>query len=197
MEPSATGVRFAEAMETRETAQQTDLQNPAASATAVAAPAPAPDPTLITNDVQSNAPAAVPPVQPVVVIIGFGLPGRFVAEVLDARQIPYAVVELNPSNARSIAACGKRVVSGDARDPNLLREAGVGTAQFLAVTLPDEKIVLEVLAVARQVNPGVRMMARCNYTSTGIKAERAGAFAVVVEEQIVALEFAKLIGNSL
>jgi voltage-gated potassium channel Kch len=88
-------------------------------------------------------------------------------------------------------------VSGDARDPNLLREAGVATAQFLAVTLPDEKIVLEVLVVAKQLNPALRMMARCNYTSTGIRAERAGAFAVVVEEQIVALEFAKLIGNSL
>ena len=68
---------------------------------------------------------------------------------------------------------------------------------MLAVTLPDEKIVLEVLHVARQINPAIRMMARCNYTSTGIKAERAGAMAVIVEEQCVALEFAKLLAGCL
>jgi voltage-gated potassium channel Kch len=163
------------------------------------AAAPAPPPPRADSADCPAAGGVVPaaPPQVAVVIVGFGLPGRFVAEVLDARKVAYCVLERNPSNARSIAACKKPVVCGDARDPNLLREAGLEGAQFLAVTLPDEKTVLEVLAVAKQVNPNVRMMARCNYTSTGIKAERAGAFAVVVEEQIVALEFAKLMGNSL
>ncbi|MDB5321564.1 MAG: sodium/hydrogen exchanger [Phycisphaerales bacterium] len=140
-------------------------------------------------------PANAPP--PDVIIVGFGLPGRFVAEILDARKLPYCVIELNPTNAKSIAACKKHVVCGDARDPALLRQAGIESARFLAVTLPDERIVLEVLQIARSLNPNVRMMARCNYTSTGIKAEKAGAFAVVIEEQIVALEFAKLISSNL
>ena len=137
------------------------------------------------------------PLPPSVIIVGFGLPGRFVAEVLDARKVSYTVVELNPSNAKSIAATRKPVFCGDARDPETLRQAGIERAQVLAVTLPDERIVLEVLHVARQLNPHVRMMARCNYTSTGIKAERAGACAVVVEEQIVALEFTKLLAMCL
>ena len=132
-----------------------------------------------------------------VVIIGFGLPGRFVAEVLDARKIPYCVIELNPTNAQSIAACKKRVVCGDARDPALLKEAGIETAEILAITLPDEKIGLEVLHIARQVNSQIRILSRCHYTSTGIRAEKAGAHTVIVEEQIVALEFAKLMGNVL
>jgi voltage-gated potassium channel Kch len=134
---------------------------------------------------------------PEVIIVGFGLPGRFVAEILDARKLPYCVIELNSTNARSIAACKKNVVCGDARDPALLRQAGIESARFLAVTLPDERIVLEVLQIARSINPNLRMLARCNYTSTGIKAEKAGAFAVVIEEQIVALEFAKLISSNL
>ena len=49
----------------------------------------------------------------------------------------------------------------------------------------------------KQINPKICMMARCNYTSTGINAERAGAMAVIVEEQIVALEFAKLLAGCL
>jgi CPA2 family monovalent cation:H+ antiporter-2 len=137
------------------------------------------------------------PRPPTVVIVGFGLPGRFVAEVLDARKVPYAVIELNPSAAQSIAATGKPVFCGDARDPEVLRQAGIEGAQVLAVTLPDERIVLEVLRIAKQLNPKLRMMARCNYTSTGIRAERAGACAVIVEEQVVALEFTKLLANCL
>ena len=145
----------------------------------------------------SASPQTPPPTPPTVIIVGFGLPGRFVAEVLDARKVPYCVVELNPSNAQSIARAKKPVVCGDARDPLVLRQAGIEAAQILAITLPDERNVLDVLRVAREVNPAIRMMARCNYTSTGIKAERAGAMAVVVEEQIVALEFAKLMGHAL
>jgi glutathione-regulated potassium-efflux system protein KefB len=138
-----------------------------------------------------------PNTPPMVIISGFGLPGRFVAEVLDARKIPYCVIELNPSNAKSIAACGKRVVSGDSRDPEILKQAGIEAAQILAITIPDEKIGLEVLQVVRKINPQIRVLSRCHYTSTGIRAEKAGAFAVIVEEQIVALEFAKLISNNL
>ena len=135
--------------------------------------------------------------EPRAVIVGFGLPGRFVAEVLDGRKVPYRIIELNPVNARNIAATGKTVIHGDARQADLLRQAGIDDATVLAITLPDEKVALEVLHAARQLNPNVRILARCNYTSTGIKAERAGAFAVVVEEQIVALEFARVLGTAL
>src|SRR2546421_12679767 len=88
----------------------------------------------------SPSPAAAPAT---VIIVGFGRPGRFVAEILDARKVPYCVIELNPTNARSIAACKKSVVCGDARDPALLKQAGIDAADLLAVTLPDERIVLE------------------------------------------------------
>lgn len=164
-------------------------------------PPPPPDPAAspsVRPDTEPAAravPAAGPP--PEVIIVGFGLPGRFVAEVLDARKVPYRIVELNPVNARNIARCGKDVLCGDARQADVLRRAGVEHAALLALTMPDEKAVLEVLHLARQINPHIKMAARCNYTSTGIKAERAGAFAVIVEEQIVALEFARLVGSAL
>ncbi|MCW3005269.1 MAG: sodium/hydrogen exchanger [Conexibacter sp.] len=148
-----------------------------------------------TSDTSAQSPDPLPP--PAVVIIGFGLPGRFVAEVLDARKIHYCVIELNPTNAASIAACRKPVVCGDARDPDLLKRAGLEAAQILAVTLPDEKIGLQVIEAARRINASIRIMARVHYTSTGIRAEKLGAFAVVVEEQIVALEFAKLMSSTL
>ena len=146
---------------------------------------------------QSQPPQPGEPPPPVCIIVGFGLPGRFVAEVLDARDLPYVVVELNPSNAASVERCNKRVFCGDARNPEILKAAGIENASILALTMPDEGAVIDVLRVAKQLNPTLKMLARCSYTSTGIKAERAGAVAVLVEEQLVALEFAKLMGNLL
>lgn len=168
-----------------------------APATQSAQPAPAPVEAQVgaTAGGALGGEAAAPAVD--VIIVGFGLPGRFVAEVLDARDVPYAVVELNPSNAKSIASCGKRVICGDARNAEILRSAGIERAKILALTLPDEKAVIEVLHAARRLNPTVKMLARCNYTSTGMKAEKAGASVVLVEEQLVALEFAKLMSNTL
>jgi voltage-gated potassium channel Kch len=159
------------------------------------APAPGESPAGVGAAGTGGGGPAAPPVD--VIIVGFGLPGRFVAEVLDAREVPYAVVELNPSNAKSIASCGKRVICGDARNAEILRSAGIERAKILALTLPDEKAVIEVLHAARRLNPTVKMLARCNYTSTGMKAEKAGASVVLVEEQLVALEFAKLMSNTL
>jgi voltage-gated potassium channel Kch len=172
--------------------EQSEPGQPVASAPA---PSAVPEAAPQVNDCDPPAQPAAPPVD--VIIVGFGLPGRFVAEVLDAREIPYAIIELNPSNAKSIAACGKRVICGDARNVEILKSAGIEGAKILALTLPDEKAVIEVLHVARRMNPNVKMLARCNYTSTGIKAEKAGATAVLVEEQLMALEFAKLMSNTL
>src|SRR3954453_4593035 len=98
-------------------------------------PAPPAPPATIAGPAPSPIDARAVP--PVVIIVGFGLPGRFAAEVLDARRVPYCVVERNPTNAASIAACRKNVVCGYARDPALLRTAGLEGPQLLAVTLPD------------------------------------------------------------
>jgi voltage-gated potassium channel Kch len=178
-------------MHTSQPSQPAASAPPADAPVVTSAAASAPQPS---DPAAAPAPAA-PPAD--VIIVGFGLPGRFVAEVLEARDVPYAIVELNPTNARSIASCGKRVVCGDARNVDILKAAGIEHAKILALTLPDEKAVVEVLHLARRLNPNVKMLARCNYTSTGMKAEKAGASVVLVEEQLVALEFAKLMSNTL
>ncbi len=176
--------------------QETD-EKPQPISGGAAAVASSPQPLAASMPAPDGSLATPPALQPAVIIVGFGLPGRFVAEVLDGRGIPYCVIELNPANAKSIASCGKHVVCGDSRNPDVLREAGIERAAILAVTLPDEKSVLEVLHIARQINRDIKMLARCNYTSTGIRAEKAGATQVVIGEQLVALEFARLVGHTL
>ena len=127
------------------------------------------------------------------IIVGFGLSGRATANALIARGVPLYVIERNAETVRRCAVAGLRIVEGDATDEQVLRQAGIETAVFFAATMPNEHAVLEMVATARRLNPTVRIVARCEYVSTGMKLSRRGADEVVVVEQVVAAEFGRLV----
>ena len=134
---------------------------------------------------ESNHPPV--PSEPHVIIAGFGIPGRFIAELLDFHEMPYSVIELNSS---IVERCTKvPMIFGDARDENVLRAAGIETATMMAITLPIENVVHEIIGVARRMRPDLRIAARVNYTSAGLKAQQLGAEHVVIGEQLIAREF--------
>jgi len=144
-------------------------------------------------------PADLPPDLPAphVIIAGFGLPGRFVAELLDFRNIPYTVIEQNPQIVTRVGACGTRIIGGDVREESVLRAAGIESARILALCIPDEKAACDATAVARRLAPSIRIIARCHYTSAGLRAHALGADDVIVAEQLVAREFFKAIDGRL
>jgi CPA2 family monovalent cation:H+ antiporter-2 len=133
------------------------------------------------------------PIADHVVIAGYGLPGRTVAEVLRQQKIAHCIIEFNHETVSRCAAGGTPIIAGDARDPATLRQAGVERAKTIAVTIPDDRVMLEIVRIARKLNPGIEVVARCSYTSSGIEATQRGASEVVVAEQIVAVEFSRVI----
>ena len=128
-----------------------------------------------------------------VVIAGYGIPGRFVAEYCDRHNIPFVVIERNPTIVLRCQTAGTRIIQGDSRDAAVLRDAGVELSTDLAITLPDDVAVLDTIATARRLNPSIRIIARATFVSGGIEATRRGADEVVVAEQAVAHEFARQI----
>ena len=144
------------------------------------------------QDENNPAPPAVP-AGGHAIIVGFGLSGRATANALIARGVPLYVIERNAETVRRCSVAGLRIVEGDATDEQVLRKAGIETAAFFAATMPNEHAVLEMVATARRLNPTVRIVARCEYVSTGMKLTRRGADEVVVVEQVVAAEFGRII----
>src|SRR4051812_1180686 len=139
----------------------------------------------------TDAPHPPLPTGPHVIIAGFGIPGRFIAELLDYHQIPYSVVEMN---AAIVDRCTTvAMISGDAREEGVLRRAGIENATMLAITLPAEDVVHQIIQVARKIRPDLRITARVNYTSAGLKAQQLGAEHVVIGEQLIAREFFRLL----
>ena len=129
------------------------------------------------------------------IIAGFGLAGRAAANALLAKGIPICVIERNIDTVRRCSIAGLCIFHGDATDEHLMRRAGIESAAFFAATMPNDPAVLESVALARRLNPSVKIFARCEYVSTGMKAERKGADAVVIAEKVVATEFGLLVEN--
>jgi len=127
------------------------------------------------------------------IIAGFGVPGRAVAELLAARHQPFCVIELNPQTVERCAHVGVHIIAGDVCDEQTLLRAGVERAALLVLAVPSDPAVLEAVRVARRLNPGLRIFARCRFISSGMEAHRRGADEVIVEEQVVARELTQRI----
>ena len=89
-----------------------------------------------------------------VVIAGAGSIGRFLVQELRAiaPQVRLTMIENHPAQAASFAENepGLIVLSGDARDPDLLREAGVEAVDtFVTVTNHDEVNIMSALMAKR------------------------------------------------
>lgn len=126
------------------------------------------------------------------IIAGFGIPGRVIADALSNRGIPFCVIELNADTVRRCSRGGVRIFSGDAATEPVLRMAGIERAILFAATMPNDHAVIESVALARQLNPTIYILARLEYVSNGLKARRRGADEVVIAEQVVAQAFGKI-----
>jgi len=124
-----------------------------------------------------------------VIIVGFGLAGRCVADLLDQAGLTYTIIEKNPITVATQRALGRVILEGDASETETLVRAGLNHASILALTIPDEDAVLEATALARRLNPEMYIMARTNYSSQGMKCMQLGADEVIKAEQAVALQF--------
>ncbi|MCO6439224.1 MAG: NAD-binding protein [Phycisphaerae bacterium] len=132
-----------------------------------------------------------------VIIAGFGLCGRCVAELLDKSEVPYVIIERNPDTVETQRSLGRRVLKGDVTNAATLTQAGLGNASILALTVPDEDAVLEATALARRIHPGVYIIARTTYASKGMQALQLGADEVIKAEQAVAFQFYERLRNVL
>ncbi len=124
-----------------------------------------------------------------VIIVGFGLAGRCVADLLDSAAIPYVIIEKNPATVATQKSLGRRIYQGDASDAALLMEAGLASASILALTIPDEEAVLKATSIARRLRPEIYIIARTQYASKGMAASQLGADDVIKAEHAVAVQF--------
>ena len=124
-----------------------------------------------------------------VIIAGYGVGGRFIAEYLNEQGLPFCIVEMNPQTCATQRDLGVEIHHGSVGDENVLRAAGVMTARVLALAIPNEADAIAATAVAHRLRPEIHIIAATRYTSSGLKALQNGADEVIVAEQAVAHQF--------
>ena len=128
-----------------------------------------------------------------VIIAGFGLAGRWIADIFDRHGIDYVVVETNHGTIEAQRSIGRKVIEGNIADQATLQAAGIENASILALTVPDEQAVLAATRLARRLNPSIYIVARTLYASSGMQATQYGADEVVKAEQVVARQFYEML----
>jgi CPA2 family monovalent cation:H+ antiporter-2 len=123
-----------------------------------------------------------------VVIAGFGVGGRLLAEALRTHGIPYLVLELNAEKVRAARAGGEPIYYGDITSPEAMQHAGVERARALVVLINDPAAARRAVAAVRAYAPMTAVFIRARYFTDRPDLHRIGADQVVVEELEAALE---------
>ena len=117
-----------------------------------------------------------------VVVAGYGPMGRRIAEKLDDAGIPFTIVELNPATVQEQSHRGRPIIFGDIGNVQVLESAGIGHADALVLTIPDEEAALRACAVARRRVPGIFIATRTRVVSKQAGLMEIGADHVTVDE---------------
>jgi voltage-gated potassium channel len=127
------------------------------------------------------------------IICGFGRIGRMIASQLEQGGIPFVIVDQAPDRVAEAKEAGWLTLQGEATDETVLRHAGIGRARVLATVLPNDAANVFITLSARNMNPGIQIIARGEVPSTERKLIQAGANRVVLPAHIGADRIAHLI----
>jgi CPA2 family monovalent cation:H+ antiporter-2 len=123
-----------------------------------------------------------------VVIAGYGLNGRNLARVLKAANIPYVVLEQNGQAVRRARLEREPIIFGDATRPHVLEHVGLDRARVLVFAISSPADTRRGVAVARQLNPEVRIIVRTRWVAEMQELVRLGADHVIPEEFETSIE---------
>jgi CPA2 family monovalent cation:H+ antiporter-2 len=125
-----------------------------------------------------------------IIIAGFGVVGRNLAEHFSARGIDFTIVDLNTGTVARQNELGRRTVYGDISNLDVLESAGLHDAEAVVITIPDDDMALRAVGTIRKVRSDVFIAVRAGYLSRAIMAHEAGADHVTIEEVATAQDMA-------
>lgn len=129
-----------------------------------------------------------------VIIVGFGLNGKNLAEVLKEVSIPYVVVDLINDTVIKMRKRGEPILFGDATNPEILKKLGIDGARVLVIAISDSSSTRRILQLSRSLNKNLYIIVRTRYISEVEDLIRLGANEVIPEEFETSIEiFAKVL----
>jgi voltage-gated potassium channel len=113
------------------------------------------------------------------IICGFGRVGHQVAADFNVAKIPYVVIDSKPETVSELEPKGIPHLVADATSDDVLVEAGIHRAKGLVACSDSDVANVYVTLSARDLNPGLLIVARAAQRATEKKLKTAGANRVI------------------
>jgi len=132
-----------------------------------------------------------------VIIAGFGIVGRAVADQIGEYCSSVTVIELNSGTVSRQRALGRDIIFGDASNAEVLHAAGIEHAQTLVLTIADDDAAIRAVETARRLKHDLTIIVRTGYMGKGLAAKSLGASEIIVEEVVTAHAMSEAVHRSL
>jgi voltage-gated potassium channel len=119
-----------------------------------------------------------------ILVCGAGRVGSEVIHHLKQDQAPFVVIESDPGIINELKGQGLLIVEGDATNDEILIKAGIHKARGIIAALPSDADNVFISLTAKELNPGIIVVARANRRDSESKLLRAGANRVVAPEAL-------------
>ena len=110
-----------------------------------------------------------------VIIAGFGRFGQIVGRFMVSQGVSVTVLEKSPEQVELLRKFGSKAYFGDATRLDLLRSAGAEEARMLIVAVDDADSAIEIVKLAKQNFPNLKIFARARNRRHAFDLDRAGA----------------------
>lgn len=129
------------------------------------------------------------------IICGVGRMGTILAKELIKADKPFVVIDNDPIRVQEAESRGYLVIQGDATEEFILNRAGIMQASVVATVLSEDAPNVFITVTAREMNPGITIIARGENPRTEKKLLGCGADKVVLPTAIGAAKIAHLIAR--
>ncbi len=113
------------------------------------------------------------------IICGYGRIGRVLAHYLTERYLNVVIIEKNTDRQERMDEDGVLYLIGEATDENLLIKAGIKEAKGLVTAVATDADNVFLTLIAKQLNPGLFIVARAIQNTAKRTLEAAGAEKVI------------------
>lgn len=151
-----------------------------------------------TSEPQQEENAPLPPsVCHHALLVGYGRVGSLIGAKLLQAGVPMVVVENTRARVDALRDQGVNVVLGNAARAEIMALARLDTARWLLVTIPNGFEAGEIVALAREQHPDLKIIVRAHYDDEVDYITERGATQVVMGEREIANSMIALLNQEM
>lgn len=118
------------------------------------------------------------------IICGYGRTGAEIAYQLKNNNLDFVIIDKNPEKEDSLQDSGFLYITDDATNDTTLHKAKIENAKGLFCCLNDDVDNLYLTLSARDINPKLKIVARCIKVTNEPKFKKAGATTTILPYEI-------------